>query len=174
MVKHVIEIPEKVEARIDNRIIKVKGPKGELEREFPKEYISINKKDDKIIVSSKKSNKSSPIAGTFRSHIRNMIRGVQKEFVYKVKVCFSHFPMSVEASEDKLIIKNFLGGSKNREIKIPEGVSVEVDGKEIKVSSMNKEKAGSFAGIIEQRTKAKGKDLRVFQDGCYIVSKPKD
>jgi large subunit ribosomal protein L6 len=170
MVEEKVTVPEGVEVNVINRTITVKGPKGELQREFPKEYISITKKDNAVVILGK-ANKTKPIVGTFKSHITNMIKGVQEEFIYKMRVCFSHFPTTVEVQGDKFIVKNFLGGSKNREVDIPKNVSVTVSGKEIEIKSVDKELAGSFAGIIEQKTRSRKKDLRVFQDGCYIVSK---
>ena len=170
MVEETVEIPEGIEVNVMNRTITVKGPKGELNREFPKEYLSITKKGNSVVISNK-VNKARPIVGTFNSHINNMIKGVQEEFVYKLRVCFSHFPTTVEIQGNKFIIKNFLGGSKNREVDIPSNVSVEINGREIEVKSIDKEAAGSFAGVIEQKTRSKKKDLRVFQDGCYIIEK---
>ncbi|UCD04267.1 MAG: 50S ribosomal protein L6 [Candidatus Woesearchaeota archaeon] len=170
MVELSIEIPEGIEVNIVNRTITVKGPKGELHRDFPKEYLSVVKKGNSVVISGK-VNKAKPIIGTFRSHITNMIRGVQEEFTYKMRVCFSHFPTTVEVQGDKFIVKNFLGGSKNREINIPKNVSVTVSGKEIEIKSVDKELAGSFAGVIEQKTRSRKKDLRIFQDGCYVISK---
>lgn len=166
-----LEVPEEVEVSVVNRIITVKGPKGELTREFPKEYISISKKDKEIEVKDNNTAKSRAIAGTFLKHIQNMIGGVQEEYVYKLKICFSHFPTTVDVSGNKVIIKNFLGGSKVVEVPIPKEVEVKVSNKDIEVKSICKEKAGSFSAILEQKTKAKKKDLRVFQDGIYLVSK---
>lgn len=165
-----VKIPEGIELNIMNRTITVKGSKGELKRDFPKEYLSIIKKDNTVILSGE-GNKAKVMIGTFKSHIKNMIKGVNEEFVYKMRVCFLHFPTTVEVQGNKFIIKNYLGGSKNIELKIPPGVSVTINGREIEIRSINKEIAGSFAGIIEQKTKPKKKDLRIFQDGCYIISK---
>lgn len=170
MVEASVEIPEGIEVNVANRTITVKGPKGELHREFPKEFVSITKKGNSVVILGK-ANKTKPIVGTFKSHITNMIKGVQEEFVYKMRVCFSHFPTTVEIQGNKFIVKNFLGGAKNREMEIPKNVSVTVDGKEIEIKSTDKELAGSFAGLIEQKTRPRKKDLRVFQDGCYIISK---
>jgi len=41
----------------------------------------------------------------------------------------------------------------------------------VKVSSIDKEKAGQTAANIELATRIKGYDPRVFQDGIYIVKK---
>jgi len=36
---------------------------------------------------------------TISQHIRNMIKGVQEKFEYKLKVCFSHFPITVKQED---------------------------------------------------------------------------
>ncbi|MBI5554191.1 MAG: 50S ribosomal protein L6, partial [Candidatus Diapherotrites archaeon] len=52
------------------------------------------------------------------------------------------------------------------------GTKVSVKGKELVISSSNKEDAGQTAANIENATRVKGKDIRVFQDGVYITAKP--
>lgn len=166
-----IEIPKGIDFSLNNGTIRIKGPKGEIIREFPKEYITISFKEKTVEIFNKNTSKSRAMAGTFYKHILNMIKGVQEEFVYILKICFSHFPITVELQGDKLLIKNFLGGSKAREIKVPSKVSVDIKNKLIEIRSIDKELAGSFAGNIEQKTRSRKKDLRVFQDGIYLISK---
>ena len=108
---------------------------------------------------------------TIAQHVRNMIKGVQKKFEYKLKVCFSHFPMTVKQEDRKIIVQNFLGEKVPREMTLPEGVEVKVDKTEIIVRSVDKELAGQAAANFETITKIRGRDKRVFQDGIYITNK---
>jgi large subunit ribosomal protein L6 len=72
---------------------------------------------------------------------------------------------------DAVSISNFLGERKPRIAKIVEEVKVELKGKEIVVSGINKEAVGQTAADIEQTTRIRNYDPRVFQDGIYLVDK---
>jgi large subunit ribosomal protein L6 len=108
---------------------------------------------------------------TFKAHIKNLIRGVMEGHLYKLKICSGHFPMSVSVSGEEFIIKNFMGENVPRTLKLKENVSVKVEGDQVIVESIDKEKAGQTAADIEQLTRVTNKDLRIFQDGIYITFK---
>jgi len=169
-----IEIPEGIEVNIsETRELIIKGPKGENKRKFNLAKITLEKKDNKIIIGSKKASKNEKrIINTFTAHIKNMIKGVQEKFEYKLKICFSHFPITVDIKENEAIIKNFLGEKIPRILKLPEGIEVKIDKDIITVISQNKELAGQGAANFEKATKVRMKDRRVFQDGIFIINKP--
>ena len=54
---------------------------------------------------------------------------------------------------------------------ILEGVSVEIKGDEVIVKGIDKEKVGQTTANIERATAVKSRDVRVFQDGIYRISK---
>ncbi len=167
-----IEIPEGVEAEIDGAILKVSGPEGKNEKQFSIHNLDFEKKDNKIIIGNKKATKKEKkLMNTIASHTKNMIKGVQEKFEYQLKICFSHFPITVEIKDKETIIKNFLGEKIPRKTKIPEGVEVKIDKDVIKVISVNKELAGQVAANFEIATKIRKKDKRVFQDGIFIINK---
>jgi len=170
--KKEIVLVENVNAQLDETILTVKGPKGEIKRNFlhPKVLISIE--SGKIILTASKATKrEKKIIGSFEAHIKNMVRGVQEPYVYKLKVCSGHFPMNVSVSGNELIIKNFLGESVPRKVNLLPGVDVKVNGQEIVVSGPDKEAAGQMAARIETLCRITGRDNRIFQDGCYITHK---
>ncbi|MDD5177741.1 MAG: 50S ribosomal protein L6 [Candidatus Nanoarchaeia archaeon] len=170
--KEKIIIPENVEVHIEEDMIRVKGPHGEVEREIKYPNITITQEDGQIKLISKNATKREKrMMGTFKSHISNMIKGVTENYEYTLKICSSHFPMSVSTEKDEVIIKNFLGEKVPRKATIIEGVEVKIAGDEIKVKSASKEKAGQTAANIEQICKVKKRDKRVFQDGIYIMVK---
>ena len=100
-----------------------------------------------------------------------MIKGVTEGFEYKMKTVFSHFPIKTSVDGNEFIIQNFLGERSARRAKILEGVSVEVNGEDVTVQGTNKESVGQTVANIERTTKVKKRDVRVFQDGVYRVSK---
>ena len=167
-----IEIPEGVEAEVNERVLKVKGPEGENEREFKIGKLDFEKKEDKIVVGHKKATKSEKkMMNSIAAHIVNMMKGVKEKFEYKLKVASSHFPMSVEANGREFTVKNFLGEKIPRKISVPEGVEVQIDKDIITIKSVDRERAGQAAANFEAATKVSGRDRRIFQDGIYITSK---
>ena len=167
-----IEIPEGVEAEIKRNELVVKGPEGENSREFNLGKINLEKKDKKLIFScDRTTKKEKKIINTSIAHIKNMIAGVQKKFEYKLKICSSHFPMTLKLEGDNAIIKNFLGEKVDRKVKLPGNIEVKLDKDIITITSVNKEFAGQAAANLEKVTKIRKKDRRIFQDGIYIINK---
>ena len=70
--KQPIEVPEKVDVTLDGLSVRVKGPKGELQRVLP-EGISISKVENTIVVkTTSDKRKSRERHGLSRSLIANM------------------------------------------------------------------------------------------------------
>ncbi|MBL7059173.1 50S ribosomal protein L6 [Candidatus Pacearchaeota archaeon] len=167
-----IEIPEGVEVKIDSDIITVKGPEGENKKNIHVNKINFEIKDNNIIISSKLATKTEKkMMNTMISHLRNMILGVQNKFEYQLKICFSHFPITVDLQGKEATIKNFLGEKIPRKVKIHQDVEVKIDGQMITITSINKESAGQAAANFEKATKIKKRDKRVFQDGIFMTIK---
>lgn len=167
-----IDIPEGIELNIEGGEVTIKGPAGEDKRTFKINKLVFEKKGNKIIIGNKKATKTEKkIMNTIVAHIKNMIKGVQNKFEYKLKICFSHFPFSVEIKDEEAIIKNFLGEKINRRCVILKGVEVKVEKQNITITSISKELAGQTAANFEKATKIRNRDQRIFQDGIYIISK---
>jgi len=167
-----IEIPESVEAEIDGTMLKVKGPEGEIERNFNISGLDFKKENNQIIIGHKKATKKEKkLINTVYAHIRNMIEGVQKKFEYQLKICYSHFPITIELKDKEILIKNFLGEKEPRKMKVPEGADIEVSKEVVKVISADKELAGQVAANFEKLTRIGKRDIRIFQDGLYIINK---
>jgi large subunit ribosomal protein L6 len=170
--KEQITIPEGVTTTLDNKVITINGEKGELSRTFshPKINIQINGNTIEII-SKNVRRKEKALIGTFAAHIKNMIKGVTEGFEYKMKTVFSHFPIKTSVDGNEFIIQNFLGERSARRAKILEGVTVEVQDDDVTVQGFDKEKVGQTVANIERATLVKKRDVRVFQDGVYRISK---
>jgi large subunit ribosomal protein L6 len=164
-----IQVPEDVEVAVEGRTITVKGPKGTLTRDFSHEPVSIELEGKMMRVSAEWPRKrEAALVGTVRSHIQNMITGVRKGFTYKLKIVFSHFPISAKLKERTVLIENFTGERNPRKAKIIGNVKVNIQGEDILVSGINLEDVSQTAANVEQATKVKRKDPRIFLDGLYV------
>ena len=167
-----IEIPEGVEANLEDNKLTIKGAEGENSREFKIGKLDFEKKDNLIVLGSKKATKNEKkMINTLTAHIKNMIKGVQENFEYTLKICSSHFPMTVEIQGNEATVKNFLGEKIPRKVKIPLNAKVEINKDIITINSSDKEIAGQTAANFEKATKIRNKDRRVFQDGIFITNK---
>lgn len=171
-VKRTLTIPEGTSVSVNEGFVIVKGPKGQLERNLAYPAIAIEQSGAELSVDVKSTRKKAKaMVGTIFSHINNMVIGVNDGYEYKMKIVYSHFPMQVKVEKNALNIGNFLGEKSSRIAKIMDGVTVKTGGDEVTVSGTNKESVGQTAANIEQATKIKRFDPRVFQDGIYVVTK---
>jgi large subunit ribosomal protein L6 len=168
-----IKIPQGMSVTVvDNTHVTVKGPKGELKRSFKEPTILIESDAKGILVHCKYPRKAEKAAvGTVASHIRNMIKGASDGFTYKMKTVFAHFPIKTVIKGNIFEIQNFLGERSARRAKILPGVKVEAKGDAVVLTGTDLERVSQTAANIEQATKVRARDIRVFQDGIYIVSK---
>lgn len=166
-----IPIPKGMDVTVTDQVT-VKGSKGQLSRKFNNSNIKISKEDNKVVVEVKFPKKrDKAMLGTIKSHINNMIVGLTDGFTYHMKIVYAHFPMTVKATEDKVVIENFLGEKYPRTAKILGNTKVQIKGEEVIITGINKEDVGQTMANIEEATKIRGRDPRVFQDGIYLVSK---
>ncbi len=168
-----IEISQREDRRYE---VTVKGPKGEVTKEFyyPDVYLWVE--DDEVVIAATRSNRrQKAILGMIKAYIENMQKGVTEGHEYKLKLVYSHFPpeVKVDQKEGKVYIENFMGENVPRvaEIVDPENTEVIVKGQDIIVRGIDKEAVGQTAANLEQATYIKDRDPRVFQDGIYIVEK---
>ena len=166
-----IDIPDGVEVKIDKKLFSVKGKNGELKRAFDPS-IKVKKEDNQIVISCETERKKHrALVGTTEAHLKNMFRGVLNKITYKSKIVYSHFPMTVKVQGNTIIIDNFLGEANPRESNILSGVDVKISGQSVTVTGINKEHVSQTAANLEQATKIRKRDPRVFQDGIYIIEK---
>ena len=167
-----IIVPEGVEVDIKGDFIVAKSDKGEVTRKFPENKIKITKKDNIISLEvPTEKRRQLALLGTYRGHVNNMMKGVTEGVSYKMKIVYSHFPMTVKAQGDTIVIDNFLGERYPRKTKILKDVSVAIKGQDITITGIDKENVAQTAANLEQVTKIKKLDPRVFQDGIYIIEK---
>lgn len=157
--KKPIEIPVKTEVSIADGRISVKGPLGVLSRALRREVeIVVNDKD--IVVNQKtKSGLATALVGTYASHVRNMIAGVNTPFEKKLIIEGVGFKSEVQGN----VLVMALGFSHPVRMDIPEGLTVTAEKNVVTVSGIDKELVGEFAARIRTKKKPepyKGKGIR--------------
>jgi large subunit ribosomal protein L6 len=171
-ISKIIQVSDGVEVTIEGRKVTVKGAKGALTRDFSYVPISIESNGKTVRVWAEwPRKKEASLVGTIYSHIQNMITGVEKGFSYKLKIVFSHFPITVKVQGKTVVIENFTGERRGRRVKIIGDVKVKVQSEDIVVEGINLEDVSQTAANIEQATKVKKKDPRVFLDGIYVYER---
>ncbi|MEX0917212.1 MAG: 50S ribosomal protein L6 [Candidatus Paceibacterota bacterium] len=157
--KQELEIPEKTEVTVGDGFVSVKGPLGELSKKVRSE-VSISTEGRKVTFSPTKKN---PLAyalwGTYASHVKNMIDGVNTPFEKKLLIEGVGYRASLEGN----VLVLAVGYSHQVRLPIPEGVNVTVEKNLITVSGIDKEEVGEFTATIRAKKKPepyKGKGIR--------------
>ena len=142
--KNPIAIPEKTEVTVADGVVSVKGPLGELRRTLAPQ-VEVTVADGGVQVSPKDDSKKALVFwGTFASHIRNMVAGVNEPFVKKLQVDGIGYKADVQG---KAVVLN-VGFSHPVALDIPEGLTVTAEKNLITVSGSDKEMVGQFAANI--------------------------
>lgn len=174
LVERTIEIPEDVTVQIVDQKVIVSGPKGKLEEDLSHIPCTIGVENGRVYVRSSWPRKEdAAMAGTAAARIRNMIKGAKAGFTFKMKVVHAHFPVTLKVieKERKLLIENFTGEKTPRTAVIKGDAKVKVGGDELVIQGINLQDVSQTAANIEQATKIKDKDQRVFLDGIYVFEK---
>ena len=167
-----VTLPEGVSFSMDGNNITLSGSRGELNRDFKHPQITISDNNGNIKLTGKKlRRKEKALIGTWRAHLNNMAQGVSSGFLYEMKIVFAHFPMKVSVKGNVVDIANFLGEKVTRHANICGDVKVIAKGDKVTIEGNNVEDVGQTAANLERATVVKGRDIRVFQDGIYIVAK---
>lgn len=171
----VVELPKDINAEVSGKTIKMSLGGKTNSRTFEVPILQFEKIDSGIAIRAEGMTKrEKAIMNAIASHIKNLARGLKKEFVYKLEVVFSHFPINVKVQQGFVEVNNLIGSKCPKKSKIIGKVAVEVKGKDITVKGTNKEEVAQTAANMENATRIVGKDRRVFQDGIYIVHKDKE
>lgn len=167
--KKPILIPEKVDVKIDNDFVIVKGPKGELKQKLIPEIklnFSDNKKELNVDIKNKDVKKEKALWGTFRQLINNMIIGVTEGFEKKLEINGVGYKAVItgktgSASGGELVLN--VGFSHPVNFKIPENIDIAVEKNLITISGIDKQLVGETAAQIRKIKKPepyKGKGIK--------------
>jgi large subunit ribosomal protein L6 len=166
-----VPLPKGVTVTINRNAVTVKGPKGELQRDFPPE-ITVEEEDGNVIVSRASDNRFHRSKhGLVRALVNNMVVGVSDGFNRELQIEGVGYRAAMEGN--KLVLN--VGYSHPIVFEPPEGISFQVpdrNGRQIIVSGIDKEVVGEIAARI-RRTRPpepyKGKGVRYA--GEYIRRK---
>lgn len=179
-----------VDIEVKARRVTVSGPLGKLERKFGHINMDVRKmkateagvelaegEEDRDVIKVDlwfASRKQLACVRTICSHIENMITGVTRGFLYKMRFVYSHFPINVTLNGGNVEIRNFLGEKRVRKVPLLEGVKyVRSDNvkDQIELSGIDIAMVSLTAAQIQQTTSVRRKDLRKFLDGIYVSEK---
>ena len=146
--RKVITVPSGVEIKQDGSKITVKGPKGQLEREFSSEITVKVENNDINITRPSDLPDIRALHGTTRAVLNNMIVGVSQGFEKKLELIGVGY--RVQAAGKGLTLA--LGYSHPVEIAAVDGIEFKVDGNtKISVEGINKELVGQIAANIRSK-----------------------
>ncbi len=158
--KQPIPIPAGTEVALSDGVLSVQGPKGTLTRAVKSDvvilieggYVTLMPKDDTSIFSR-------ALWGTYASHVKNMLAGVNTPYAKKLILEGVGFKSEVKGKD--LVLA--LGFSHGVTVPIPEGLTVTAEKNNITVTGIDKEMVGQFTAKVRAMKKPepyKGKGFR--------------
>jgi large subunit ribosomal protein L6 len=155
-----INIPAGTQVKLENKVLIVKGPKGELKQTIH-DLVKIEISENTVIVSigNIKDKKEKSLWGLFRSLINNMVLGVNKSFEKKLEINGVGYKASMQGK--KLVLN--VGYSHPVEMQLPEGITGTVEGNVITLNGSDKQAVGEFAAQVRKVRKPepyKGKGIK--------------
>lgn len=164
-----ITVPAGVTVKVEDNMVSVKGPKGELARQINKD-LTIEQKDGIITVTRPSDDKMHrSLHGLSRTLIHNMIVGVTDGFSKTLEIQ----GVGYRAAKQGSAINFTLGFSHPVVMNPPAGINFEVPApNKIVVSGINKETVGAVAAEIRTLRPPepyKGKGVRY--EGEYVARK---
>jgi large subunit ribosomal protein L6 len=167
-----IEIPEGYEVRVEPASIVVKGPKATLSAPYNPLHcrVSLEGRSLKVEPKGRARRRNRAVAGAVEAHVENLLSGTKGEFEKRLTVVYAHFPLSLEVKGREVLLKNFLGEkTPRRALILGEATKVSVQGSEVVVKGPDRYAVGQTASNLWRAARPHNKDIRVFQDGLYLV-----
>ncbi len=155
-----ISLPQGVDFKVQDRLVTVKGSKGELKHQLPN-LIEVEVKDGLVQVKRLNDTKQAKsLHGLTRALLANMVIGVSQGYTKVLELVGTGYRVAKQGS--KLVIS--VGYSHPVEYPAPEGIAFELEGNNvIKVSGIDKQLVGQVAAEIRGIRKPepyKGKGIR--------------
>jgi len=143
--KNPVPLPDKVTVSLDGLTVKVKGPKGELERTLP-EGVSVSQDNNSIVVAPTSNKRiSRERHGLCRTLVANMVEGVSNGFSKNLEIVGVGSRAQVKGKT--LVVS--AGYSHPVEMEAPEGITFKVENNtKVTVSGIDKELVGNEAAKV--------------------------
>lgn len=162
--KQTTTLPQGVTATVDNGVLKVKGPKGELTRVIhPAVKVSITDGVISVDVENKENKFERSLWGTFASHAKNMVEGVTNGYKRQLEINGVGYKVAMQGKDLKIEV----GYSHPVMYKAPEGINFTVEKNLITVEGHDKEIVGKTASEIRAIRKPepyKGKGIKYVEE----------
>ncbi|MSU74541.1 50S ribosomal protein L6 [Candidatus Kaiserbacteria bacterium] len=131
---------------VESGMLSVKGTKGTLtKRVHP--TVSIHVGAEGVMITPKDGSRlAKALTGTFASHVKNMVTGVETPYVKKIIMDGVGYKMEVKGKD---VVLN-VGFSHTVPLSIPEDVTVKVEKNVMTLESANKESVGQFAANVRR------------------------
>jgi large subunit ribosomal protein L6 len=167
--KQPISLPDGVEIAIEPELVKVKGPKGELQERVARD-IEVAQEDGELVVRRPSDRgQHRALHGLTRSLIANMVQGVTEGYEKRLELQGVGYRAQLQGR--KLVLS--VGYSHPVEIEAPEGIDFELPAPtQIVVRGISKQAVGEVAASIRKRRPPepyKGKGIRY--QGEYVARK---
>ena len=167
--KKPVIIPAGVTASMNDGILSVKGPKGELSIPMVEEVTYAVEGDSLAVTPANKSTKARSYWGMQRTLVQNLVDGVTEGFSKVLEINGVGYRAAVQGK----ILKLQLGYSHDVDFAIPDGIEIKTpDNTTVEISGMDKQKVGQVAAEIRRWRKPepyKGKGIKY--RGEYIFRK---
>ena len=157
--RQIIAIPTGVTVEVNDGLLTVKGPKGEMKREF-KPIVTININGSEVTLTPNRDDiETRSLWGTYASHVANMIKGVVEPYVEKLILEGIGYKAEVSGTN----LKMALGFSHPVNVEIPAGITMTSEKGLLTMTSIDKESVSQFAAKLRAMKKPepyKGKGFR--------------
>lgn len=153
--KKSIQVPAGVKVAVQDRTVKVEGPKGKLSLTLrPEVAVAWNESEKSVAVGlakgfSQDSGGANAYWGTTRALIRNMIEGVSKGYERSLEVVGVGWTASLAGKQLKVVA----GLANPIVVGIPDGLTVKVDKQIVTVSGPDRQAVGQFAAALRSKRK---------------------
>jgi len=124
----------------------VKGAKGTLTKRVHPAVSIVVEPEGVVITPNDHSRLAKALTGTYASHVKNMVQGVETPYLKKLILDGVGYKMEVKGKDVVLSV----GFSHTVPLAIPEDVTATVEKNSIKLESINKESVGQFAANVRR------------------------
>jgi large subunit ribosomal protein L6 len=145
--KEPVELPKGVEFKQDGDIVTLKGAKGELSLQLNSE-VELKQDENLLSISPRSGSRfATAVAGTMRSIIANMAKGVSEGFERKLELVGVGYRAQAQGKKVNLT----LGFSHPVEYTVPDGITVETPSQtEIVIRGADKQQVGQVSAEIRR------------------------